>query len=114
MVPRSFLSCCINSWATSTLSTQAYTSSFLPPTKPTPSVPFKKSLICPAVSTSLFCMRICIQPQNTRPVHPIFMIILYWNQAQFHDHLVLDNSIAARASRDMVYWLLTTEHRNQA
>src|ERR1017187_10114347 len=52
----------------------------------------KKSLICPGLSTSLFCMRICIQPQKTRPVHPIFMIILYWNQAQFHDHLVLDNS----------------------
>jgi hypothetical protein len=37
-------------------------------------------------------MRIRIQPQNTRPAQSIFMIILYWNQAQFHDHLVLDNS----------------------
>jgi len=33
-----------------------------------------------------------IQPQNTDLVYPIFMIILYWNQDRFHDHLVLDNS----------------------
>src|ERR1017187_884703 len=83
---------------TPTPSPQAYTSFFFSPTKLTPSVPFKKSSICSLVSASLFCMRICIQPQNTCPVHPIFMIILYWNQVRFHDHLVLDNSESGRQS----------------
>jgi hypothetical protein len=56
--------------------------------KMTSSVPFKKSWICPHVRVSLFCMGVYILPQNTDLAHSSFMIILYWNQAQFHDHLV--------------------------
>jgi len=40
-------------------------------------------------------MRMCIRPQNAYPAHSIFMIILYWKQVRFHDHLVLENSVAA-------------------
>ena len=64
------------------------------------SLPFKNSLICWGLSLSLFCMRMCIRPQNA-PTHPRFMIILYWKPAVFHDHLVLDNSRGS-ADRDFV------------
>src|SRR5580658_9144228 len=86
------LLCPWNSWATSTRSTQAYTSTWFAPLKTISSLAFKKSLICWRVRLSLFCMRICIRPQNARPTHPQFMIILYWKPVPFHDHLVLDNS----------------------
>src|SRR5471030_1671731 len=91
MAPRCFLSCCANSWATSTPSIHAYTSLLLWPAKLTPSLPFKNSLICSAVSPSPFCMRICIRPQNACPTHSIFMIIFYWKQVQLHDHRELEN-----------------------
>ncbi|HEY6340983.1 MAG TPA: hypothetical protein VIY49_05790, partial [Bryobacteraceae bacterium] len=56
------------------------------------------------VRLSLFCMRICIRPQNARPAHPHFMIILYWKPVPFHDHLVLDNSHTAEASIKWLKW----------
>jgi hypothetical protein len=36
-------------------------------------------------------------PQQA-PSSPIFRITLYWNQAPFQDHLVLDNSGASSAN----------------
>ena len=37
--------------------------------------------------------------RKTPPGHSIFMIILHWKQVQFHDHLVLENSIPLKAVR---------------
>jgi len=34
-------------------------------------------------------MRMCIRPQNAYSAPSIFMIIFYWKQVHFHDHLVL-------------------------
>jgi len=36
----------------------------------------------------------CTPLQHAYPATSIFRIILYWNQAPFQDHLVLDNSQA--------------------
>src|SRR5271156_1858188 len=97
MAPRCFLSCCANSWVTSTPLIHAYTSFLFWPAKSTPSLPFKNSLICPVASPSPFRMRICTRPQSAHPTHSIFMIILYWKILQFHDHPVLEDSESLRA-----------------
>src|SRR6266700_3551711 len=91
MVPRSFLPCTANSWATSTRCTNSYRSVRFCPANSIGRLPLRNSWICSWVSISAFCMRICIRPQTASPSH-IFMIILYWNQVRFHDHLVLENS----------------------
>jgi len=43
----------------------------------------------------------CIRPQNAYSAPSIFMIIFYWKQVHFHDHLVLENSPAVASARSV-------------
>src|SRR6202035_6058042 len=67
------------------------------PVNSMPPLALKTSLICSAVRLSAFCICTCTQPLHAYPTSSSFRIILYWNQARFQDHLVLDNSLFARA-----------------
>src|SRR6202035_5375314 len=108
IAPRCFRACAVYCCCTSIRSVQSYPSVRLWPVNSMPPLALKNSLICSAVRLSAFCICTCTQPLHAYPTSSSFRIILYWNQARFQDHLVLDNSVDERKRRAVLLYKVST------